>query len=154
MGFLPSLGGDAVFLCVLRVLLFLFVFWSLVRVLLLLLSKAICLPPLRVRGLGLEIRSERGVQVDSPTHPQNVLVSSAPHRAVHPSSLCGLFLPAPPDIVGVCGFLPLFSCRRRASTPRIRRWRCFCCGTSPLRTLGSILAWRAILSGSHITLHG
>lgn len=51
------------------------------------------------------------------------------------------------------GLLPLFS-RLLALTPRTRKWKFFNWEMCLLMTLGSIPAWRAILSGSLITLHG
>lgn len=52
------------------------------------------------------------------------------------------------------GLLPLLFSRPLALTPRTRKWKSSNWEMCLLMTLGSIPVWRAILSGSLITLHG
>lgn len=51
-------------------------------------------------------------------------------------------------------FASVVSSRLLELIPPTRKWRCFTYGMSPLRTRGSIRAWRVTLSDSPITLHG
>lgn len=75
-------------------------------------------------------------------------------KATTPQAQCGPASSSFPLTSWASGLLFSFSSRRLASTPPTRRWRCSSWGMCPLRMLGCILAWRAILSGSPIIQHG